>query len=179
MTCLCATFWALPFTWALAGLERVYVDERPFEDKRAALEYAIARQRDRRNLSRKELAGFMMQAVEALDRVKQQGERADLVSADTKSAGKSAEVTAEKIGVSQATVERVRAVLATDDEVSVSSGGGGLGPLGLIAAGQHPELPQDVAGVQVRPDAGNLAVPHLHDGARGVLHPSARGRDAH
>lgn len=48
---------------------------------------------------------------------------------------------------------------------------------GLIVLRQHPELPQDDAGVQVCPDVGDLAVPYLHDGARVVVHPSPRRRD--
>ena len=100
------------------GLDRVYVEERAFGDKRDALEYAIRRQRDRRNLNRQELAGFIARAVETLDRVKPQGQRSDLASGDAKSAGKSAAETAEKIGASQAQVERVRTVLSSTDEAT-------------------------------------------------------------
>ena len=49
-------------------------------------------------------------AVEALDHVKPLGRPAEVASVDATSAGKSAAETAEKIGVSQATVERTRAV---------------------------------------------------------------------
>jgi protein gp37 len=99
-----------------ASLDRVYVDERIFEDKREALEYAIRRQRDRRNLSRPELGGFIARAVETLDRVKPQGQRSDLAQDCAKSEGKSSADTAEKIGVSARTVEMVRAVQASGDE---------------------------------------------------------------
>jgi len=102
------------------GLDRVYVDERPFEDKRDALEYAIRRQRDRRNLSRQEMAGFIARAVETLDRVKpaefhgnQHTNGGAPIGAPP---GKSSAETATKIGVSERQVERVRAVLASDDE---------------------------------------------------------------
>lgn len=102
------------------GLDRVYVDERPFEDKRDALEYAIRRQRDRRNLSNKELAGFIFRAMETLDRVKPSGQRTDLVQDRTRSVNpnerKSAAETAAKIGVGQTTIAQVRAVMASDDE---------------------------------------------------------------
>jgi protein gp37/ParB-like chromosome segregation protein Spo0J len=99
-----------------AGLDRVYVDERPFEDKRDALEYAIRRQRDRRNLTRQELAGFVARAVETLDRVKPSGQRSDLAQDCARSAGKSSAETAERVGVSARTVEMTRTVLASDDE---------------------------------------------------------------
>lgn len=104
-----------------AGLDRVYVDERSFEDKRAALEYAIRRQRGRRNLTRQELSAFVARAVETLDRVEPRGgDRGNQYTGGKASRDalpeKSAAETAEKIGVSQATVERTRAVLASDDE---------------------------------------------------------------
>src|SRR5207249_367008 len=53
-------------------------------------------------------------------RVKPAGARTDLASGDARSGDpterKSSAETAEKIGVSQATIERARAVLASDDE---------------------------------------------------------------
>jgi hypothetical protein len=108
------------------GIKKTDIDERPFEDKRAALEYAIRRQRDRRNLTKKELAGFVARAMETLDRVKPAGERSDLASVDARfddgRRPKSAAETAEKIGVSQATVERVRTVMKSDDAAGEQSG---------------------------------------------------------
>src|SRR5262245_40287664 len=56
-----------------ANLDHVYVVERDFADLRDALEYAIARQRDRRNLSRQQLQGFTARAILALDKVKPEG----------------------------------------------------------------------------------------------------------
>jgi len=98
-----------------ARIERVYVDERTFSDKREALEYCIRRQRDRRNLTHAELAGFVARAMAALDRVKTAGRPSkELASIDANS-GKSAAVTAAAIGVSTKQVERVRAVLASEN----------------------------------------------------------------
>lgn len=103
-----------------ANLERVWIEDRHFEDKRVALEYAIRRQRDRRNLTRQEMAGFIARSVELMDRVKPQGQRTDLLSVDSKSDDRndrtSAAETAAKIGVGYATVARARAVLASDDD---------------------------------------------------------------
>jgi protein gp37 len=98
-----------------AGVERVYVDERSFADKRDALEYAIARQRDRRNLTRPEMTAFIVRAIDALDRLKPAGQRTDLASVEARS-GKSAAETAETLGVSRAQVERVRAVQSSENE---------------------------------------------------------------
>ena len=72
------------------------------------------RQRDRRNLTHAELAGFVARGMAALDRVKPQGQRSDLASIEAKS-GKSAAETAAALGVSRAQVERVRTVLASEN----------------------------------------------------------------
>lgn len=110
-----------------AGVERVCIDERPFEDLKDALEYAIRRQRDRRNLTPEELSGFQFRALAALERVTRQGQRTDLPSREGKSAEPrpedrhtrtSAAEAAAQVGVSRATAERAYAVLASDqDEV--------------------------------------------------------------
>lgn len=99
-----------------SAVATVYVDERTFEDKRAAVEYAVARQRDRRNLSKEALRAGQVRSIEVLDRVKTAGRPEKLASVDANSGKKSAAETAEKVGVSQAQVERVRAVLASPDE---------------------------------------------------------------
>jgi protein gp37/ParB-like chromosome segregation protein Spo0J len=99
-----------------AGLARVYVDARVFGDKRDALEYAIRRQRDRRNLSPQELGAFVARAVETLDRVKPEGGKArQLLASGEASRGKSAAETAAALGVSRAQIERTRAVLRSDN----------------------------------------------------------------
>jgi hypothetical protein len=90
---------------------------RSFADWDEALDYAIARQRDRRNLSRTELAAFVARALHAKDKRQEHG--GDRRSADFKASndalkgGKSSAEAAEQLGVSQATVERTRAVLAS------------------------------------------------------------------
>lgn len=86
---------------------------RSFETWDEALDYAIARQRDRRNLTRQELAAFVARALHAKDNRKQAGRPDKLASIDA-NYGKSSAEAAEQLGVSQATVERTRAVLASD-----------------------------------------------------------------
>ncbi len=79
--------------------------------------YAYARQIERRNLTGQELHAAVARYVQLQDRVKPQGQRSDLASIDAKlPGGKSARETAAVLGVSQATIERTRAVLASDDE---------------------------------------------------------------
>jgi protein gp37 len=103
-----------------SGLAHVYADEREFADKREALLYAIRRQRDRRNMTGKELAGFAARAFEALDRVKPATFHGNQYTGGGASPeappGKSAEETATSIGVSRAQVERMRAVLGSENE---------------------------------------------------------------
>jgi hypothetical protein len=84
-----------------------------------ALAYCIRRQRDRRNLTAKELGAFVARAVETLDRVKPEGrpsKTASVEAAVEAVSGRSSEQTAASIGVSRAQVERTRAVLASDNE---------------------------------------------------------------
>lgn len=147
-----------------AELARVCIDERAFEDLRAALEYAIRRQLDRRNLTPKELAGFQARAIEALDAVKpvarDEGGQFTAASPDA-TVGKSAAATAEMVGASQATVERARVVLASGDEQAISALRAGratatgayravkqadrarrdsAGPIGLVVLGADPAI---------------------------------------
>lgn len=108
-----------------ADIEQVCIDERDFEGLRGALEYAIRRQRDRRNLTGKELDGFVARAIEALDSLKPRGGDHGNQHTGGKEAkaspgafAKSAAATAEQVGVSARTVERARAVLASGDEAT-------------------------------------------------------------
>jgi len=94
-----------------AGLERVPVHPHAFADEAAALEYAIHNQRDRRNLTDADI----LRCVAALDQRKPQGQRTDLAQSCAKS-GKSAEQTAELLGVSSRKVEQTRTVLDHADE---------------------------------------------------------------
>lgn len=110
-----------------AGESRVFIYNHDFADKREALEYAIARQRDRRNLTKKQIDSFVARAIAALDRVGKSGERTDLASPEARlqsntRSGKSAAATAERVSnlanlsVSRATVERARKVLKEGNE---------------------------------------------------------------
>ena len=85
----------------------------------SALTYAIARQRDRRNLSRQEFNSYVAHVVRASDRIKapiRNGGGQFTVASPDATGGKSAADLADKIGVSAPTVERVRAVLASDED---------------------------------------------------------------
>lgn len=103
-----------------AGLTEVLIHEQPFEDWDAALDYAIARQRDRRNVSRHDLISYIAHVVRSKDNLKRAGRPPEKLAARAaNSSGKSADDLASKIGVSGDTVERVRAVLnATDEDVA-------------------------------------------------------------
>ena len=76
-----------------------------FKDESDALEYAIKTQRNRRNLTDAELLNCLTE----LDKRKKTGPARSLASRDAK-LGKSAEQTAALLGVSQAKIERLRAV---------------------------------------------------------------------
>ena len=78
---------------------------KTFKDEAEALEYAIKTQRNRRNLTDAELLNCLTE----LDKRKKTGPARSLASRDAK-LGKSAEQTAALLGVSQAKVERLRAV---------------------------------------------------------------------
>jgi ParB-like chromosome segregation protein Spo0J len=102
------------------GLEGIYVSHHDFADEDEAIAYAIRRQVNRRNLGDAELARY----VAMLDKRRQSGERTDLAQ-DCARSGKSAEATAEILGVSPRKVEQVRTVLDHADEetkVAVLSG---------------------------------------------------------
>ena len=100
-----------------ANLYRVAVVEHNFYTEDEALEYAIRRQRDRRNLTDADL----FRCLEVLDQRKDKSnnlkrgpEASSEASGDS---GKSAEKTAELLGTSRAKVERARQVLdKADDE---------------------------------------------------------------
>ena len=85
----------------------------PFDSEDEAVEYAIHAQRDRRNVSQADIFRW----VGEVDKRRKQGERTDLASIEAKLVtGKSAEHTAQIVGVSKATVERARTVLDHADE---------------------------------------------------------------
>lgn len=86
-----------------AGLKEIPVFYHHFKDLEEALTYAIKLQTDRRNLS----DGELLKTLETLDKLKIQGKQ----NIDSNiPQGKSAEITAKKIGVSRAKIERARTV---------------------------------------------------------------------
>ena len=87
-----------------AGLKEIPVFYHYFKDLEEALAYAIKLQTDRRNLSDAEL----LKILQTLDQLKQVGRIA--LDSGKKSSGKSAEITAQKIGVSRSKVEKARTV---------------------------------------------------------------------
>lgn len=101
-----------------AGVEEVPIVEKVFADEDEALQYAIKRQRDRRNLTDSDL----LHCLEVLDNrkdraanlpqpAKASGEALGIQGTYDAPKGKSAEATAEILGTSRAKVERARAVL--------------------------------------------------------------------
>lgn len=101
-----------------AGQTSVAVVERSFDGWKEALDYAISRQRDRRNLTRQELNAFIARAVNATQKhdVGRPTEIPRLfVSPDTNSAPAAGEL-AQQLGVSRQTVQRTRAVLDSNAE---------------------------------------------------------------
>jgi len=110
-----------------AGVAEVVASFQSFPDEWSALAYAVHRQRDRRNLSRQEIA----RVITELDRLKPRGgdhgnqhtapkaEEAIAPWGAIASNGKSALATAAIVGVSARTVERVRAI-STDDEAKAA-----------------------------------------------------------
>lgn len=87
-----------------AGLKEIPVFYHYFKDLEEALAYAIKIQTDRRNLSDAEL----LKILQTFDQLKQVGRIA--LDSDEKSSGKSAEITAQKIGASRSKVEKARTV---------------------------------------------------------------------
>jgi protein gp37 len=100
---------------SVAGIADVPTAGEDFADERAALEFAIRAQRDRRSLTRDELTRFAVAAIARLDARKPVGRPSKTPSPEGVSAGESAEKTAALVGVSRATVERVRTVLDSGD----------------------------------------------------------------
>jgi len=78
-----------------------------FDTEQEALEYAIRCQRNRRNLT----AAEIVQCVAELDKRRTAGRpTADKLASQDANSGKSSKETADLLGVSQATVERARAI---------------------------------------------------------------------
>jgi len=105
-----------------AGLAEVETYLHEFTDETEALEYAIRNQRNRRNLT----GGELLRCVEALDKRKSHGGDRRSEAARTKGSAepliahgdeRTAEHTAEVLGVSASTIKRVRTVLDGPAEV--------------------------------------------------------------
>lgn len=116
-----------------AGLSEVETWAHDFADETDALEYAIHNQRNRRNLT----AAEIVRCVAALDERKQQGERIDLAPQGAKLPGKSAEKTADLLGVSPRTIERARVV--NDHASAATKQAVEQGKLSLTAAAQKTQ----------------------------------------
>lgn len=102
-----------------AGLTKAWVVDREFPDVLSAFDYAVKRQRERRNLTSAEI----LNAVKVRDKLKPAGRKPESASEDANSNGKSAAETAAVLGVSQATVERARTVLADPDAAAAVEAG--------------------------------------------------------
>jgi protein gp37 len=89
-----------------AGIAEVPVFEHEFREEDEALAYAVANQRNRRNMN----DGDILRCVEVLDNRRASGERSDLAQGCARS-GKSAPDTAAAVGVSPRKVEQARTVL--------------------------------------------------------------------
>ena len=83
------------------GIETIPVVVREFANEKAALEYAIGSQRNRRNLTDAEL----MKCISALDHRKKKGPQKD------RPHGKSADRTAMLLGTSRIKVEKIRSII--------------------------------------------------------------------
>ncbi len=94
-----------------AGLTLILANYHSFPDEEAALVYAIARQRKRRNITNADI----MRWVALVDQRRQAG-RPEKLAPSGANSGKSAKETAKIVGVSQRTVERVRTVMDSDDD---------------------------------------------------------------
>ncbi|MDD5698886.1 MAG: ParB/RepB/Spo0J family partition protein [Victivallaceae bacterium] len=93
-----------------ANIYQIPIVFKAFSDEEAALKYAISCQKNRRNLTDSELVACVVE----LDKKMRPGQRNDLVvnlAPDGARLGKSAEETANLLGVSTRKVERIRAVM--------------------------------------------------------------------
>ena len=100
-----------------ANIYQIPVILKAFSDEEDALKYAIACQKNRRNLSDSELVACVVE----LDKRMRPGQRNDLavnLAPDGARLGKSATETANLLGVSTRKVERIRSVMDNaDDEI--------------------------------------------------------------
>lgn len=98
----------------LAGLKKVPVMFKDFTDEAAALKYAIKCQRNRRNLTAAEIMACIAEVDKLKDKGGDKGNQytgGKVAIAPCGANGKSAQDTAEVVGVSPRTVERARTVI--------------------------------------------------------------------
>jgi len=132
------------------GLETVETFNHEFQDEDAALEYAIRNQRDRRNMT----AGDILRCVAALDQRKQRGGdhgnqhtggKQAMASTEAIAAQRSADTTAQVLGVSRSTVERARVV--NDHATPATKQAVEAGELSLYAAAAKTRAEKQEASV--------------------------------
>ena len=99
-----------------AEIYQIPVIFKDFTDENEALKYAIACQKNRRNLSDSELVACVVELDKRMTKAEAGAKRWELAPCEA-SSGKSAEKTAELLGVSRTKVERIRTVMdnAPDD----------------------------------------------------------------
>ena len=95
----------------LAAAQKIHLNKVPitlkeFASEEEALQYAIKAQSHRRNLT----DGELLNCIKELDKRKNSGRPGKSASSEANSKGKSAEQTADLLGISRAKVERIRTV---------------------------------------------------------------------
>jgi ParB family chromosome partitioning protein len=93
-----------------ANIYQIPVILKAFSDEEDALKYAIACQKNRRNLSDSELVACVVELDKRMSKAEAGAKRWEQASHEA-SSGKSAEKTAELLGVSRAKIERIRTVM--------------------------------------------------------------------
>jgi len=135
-----------------AGLTTVKVVVMECQDDTERLEFAIKRQRDRRNLS----DGDILSAVQNVDRhfpkggaVTSGGAAESIAQGCAKGVGRSSQMTANLLGISSRRVEQARQVLASKDAVLIDDVIGGRKTInaactGLKRSGERRKLEKEV-----------------------------------
>ncbi|MDD5698392.1 MAG: hypothetical protein PHH77_07220 [Victivallaceae bacterium] len=93
-----------------ANIYQIPIIFKAFSDEEEALKYAISCQKNRRNLSDSELVACVVELDKRMSKAEAGAKRWELAP-DGASSGKSAEETANLLGVSTRKVERIRAVI--------------------------------------------------------------------
>jgi len=100
-----------------AGVEPTFAPVMKFDSESDAIDYAIYLQKERRNLTDAELAS----CIATLDNIKTAGRPSKELAAHEAnlSRGKSADITAKKLGISRAKVEKARAVMSDNTPIEI------------------------------------------------------------